>query len=135
MEPYQPEALPITDIDYAQLIGLVGESNASLARYDGLLRAMVNPRIMLSPLTAQEAVISSKIEGTQATVEEVMEHEAGQEYDDSKTHDIQEIVNYRHALILATEELEERPIRLTLIRELHKVLMSSVRGQDKTPGE
>lgn len=135
MKPYEPELLPIPDLDFARLIGLVGEANAELARYDGLLRAMVNPRIMLSPLTAQEAVLSSKIEGTQATVEEVMEHEAGQEYDENKTHDIQEIINYRRALILASEEVMDRPIRLHLIRELHRILMDSVRGQDKTPGE
>lgn len=135
MASYQPEQLPITDIDYARLIGKVGEANAGLARYDGLLRAMVNPRIMLSPLTAQEAVLSSKIEGTQATVEEVMEHEAGQEYDEDKTKDIQEIINYRKALILASDEVNSRPIRLALVRQLHQILMDSVRGQDKTPGE
>jgi len=135
MEPYQPELLPVKGIDLTRLITLVGEANAGLARYDGLLQAMVNPTIMLSPLTSQEAVLSSKIEGTQATVEEVLEHEAGQEYDENKTHDIQEIINYRHALILAREEVAERPIRLALIRELHSILMKSVRGQDKTPGE
>jgi len=135
MDPYQAEALPIPDLDYSRLIGLVGEANAALARYDGLLQAMVNPRIMLSPMTSQEAVLSSKIEGTQATVEEVMEHEAGKEYSESKTQDIKEIINYRRALILATEEVIDRPIRLALIRELHRVLLDSVRGQDKTPGE
>lgn len=134
MKPYQPEALPIKDIDLASLITLVGEANAALAHYDGLLQAMVNPRIMLSPLTSQEAVLSSKIEGTQATVEEVLEHEAGEEYDDEKTFDIQEIINYRHALIMATEEVADRPIRLSLIRSLHRILMDSVRGKDKTPG-
>ena len=55
----------------------MGEANAALARYDGLFIVMVNPAVMLSPLTSKEAVLSSKIEGTQATVEEVFEHEAG----------------------------------------------------------
>ena len=54
----------------------MGEANAALARYDGLFIGMVNPAVMLSPLTSKEAVLSSKIEGTQATVEEVFEHEA-----------------------------------------------------------
>lgn len=135
MKPYQPVALPLKNIDQTQLISLVGEANAALARYDGLLMAMVNPAVMLSPLTNQEAVLSSKIEGTQATVEEVLEHEAGQEYDERKSNDIHEILNYRKALILAEESIRDRPIRLALIRELHRLLMDSVRGQDKTPGE
>lgn len=135
MKPYEPEILPVPDIDHARLIGLVGKANAGLARYDGLLRAMVNPQIMLSPLTAQEAVLSSQIEGTQATVMEVMEHEEGEEYNESKTKDIQEIINYRKALVLGSKEVDGRPLRLTLIRALHGILMDSVRGQDKTPGE
>ncbi len=56
---------------------LVGQANAALARYDGLLQGIPNPAVMLSPLTTQEAVLSSKIEGTQATVDEVLEQEAG----------------------------------------------------------
>ena len=134
-KPYQPDPLPIETLDKDVLFSLVGEANAALARYDGLLMAMVNPAVMLSPLTNQEAVLSSRIEGTQATVEEVLEHEAGQEYGEDKKQDIQEIINYRRALHLATESVTDRPISLGLIRELHKVLMDSVRGQDKEPGE
>jgi len=134
MAPYEPQQLPITDLDYRKLIAQVGEANAALARYDGLLQAMVNPEILLSPLTNQEAVLSSKIEGTQATLEEVLEHEAGRQYDENKTHDIQEVLNYRTALRLAQDYLKERPLRLGLVLQLHKVLMSSVRGQNKTPG-
>jgi len=52
---------------------LVGDANAELARYDGLLQGITNPQIMFSPLTNEEAVLSSKIEGTQATVDEVLE--------------------------------------------------------------
>jgi Fic family protein len=135
MAPYEPQPLPISDIDRARLITLVGEANAALARYDGLLHGMVNPAILLSPMTNQEAVLSSKIEGTQATIEEVLEHEAGRQYDENKTNDIQEVLNYRTALRLAQEYLAERPIRLGLVLQLHKVLMDSVRGQNKTPGE
>ncbi|MCW8924454.1 MAG: Fic family protein [Gammaproteobacteria bacterium] len=135
MKPYTPVTLPLNDIEQSQLISQVGEANAALARYDGLLMGMVNPAVMLSPLTNQEAVLSSKIEGTQATVEEVLEHEAGQEYDEHKSNDIHEVLNYRKALILAKESIADRPIRLTLIRELHRILMDSVRGQEKTPGE
>lgn len=122
-------------MDYDRLITPVGEANAALARYDGLLQGLVNPEILLSPLTHEEAVLSSKIEGTQATVEEVLEHEAGQEYEERKTQDIQEIINYRRALKLAAEEVFDRPIRLSTVRQLHQILMDSVRGQGMTPGE
>lgn len=135
MDPYEPQALPLVDLDYRRLIAQVGEANAALARYDGLLQGMVNPEILLSPLTNQEAVLSSKIEGTQATLEEVLEHEAGRQYDENKTHDIQEVLNYRTALRLAQDYLKDRPIRLNLILQLHTVLMSSVRGQNKSPGQ
>ncbi len=106
-----------------------------MARYDGLLQGIVNPAVLLSPLTTQEAVLSSKIEGTQATVDEVLKHEAGLQKEGEKSKDIQEIVNYRLALFLATDYLKERPLSLYLIRELHRTLLDSVRGQDKTPGE
>lgn len=135
MEPYEAQPLPITGLDYQRLFGLVGEANAELARYDGLLQGIVNPAVLLSPLTTQEAVLSSKIEGTQATLDEVLEHDAGMKMDEEKNKDIQEIVNYRRALSFAKELLEERPITLSIVREMHKVLLDSVRGQDKSPGE
>ncbi len=71
MKPYVPESLPLQSLDFRRLIGLIGPANAALARYDGLLQSVINPTVMLSPLTNQEAVLSSKIEGTQATVDEV----------------------------------------------------------------
>ena len=135
MQPYKPETLPIQNIDKNALFTAVGEANAALARYDGLLMGVVNPTVMLSPLTNQEAVLSSKIEGTQATIEEVLEHEAGQEYDEDKKEDIQEILNYRRALMLAKNSVVDRPIRLSLIRDMHSILMESVRGENKTPGQ
>lgn len=135
MQPYVPDGLPLTELDYRLLLPLVGQANAALARYDGLLQGIPNPAVMLSPLTTQEAVLSSKIEGTQATVDEVLEQEAGLLKEGEKYKDIQEISNYRHALFKAREYLEAYPIRLGFVRELHRILMNSVRGQDKTPGE
>jgi len=136
MKPYVPEKLPLENLDYKRLISLVGEANAELARYDGLLQAVVNPEILLSPLTTREAVLSSKIEGTQATVDEVLKYEAGVlVQDEYKEQDIQEIVNYRSTLILAENELKNRPITLFLIRQMHKELMTSVRGENKSPGQ
>ena len=135
MNPYIPDSLPIKNLDYQILFGLVGKANAELARYDGLLQGIPNPAVMLSPLTTQEAVLSSKIEGTQATVDEVLEQEAGLIKEGEKYKDIQEISNYRSALFQAAEHLRDYPIRLALIREIHKILLNSVRGQNKTPGE
>ncbi|MBI5918398.1 MAG: Fic family protein [Nitrosomonadales bacterium] len=135
MSPYTPNALPLSDLDFRRLLPLVGQANAALARYDGLLQGIPNPAVMLSPLTTQEAVLSSKIEGTQATVDEVLEQEAGLLKQGEKYEDIQEISNYRRALYSAREHLKDYPIRLGFVRELHRILMSSVRGQDKTPGE
>lgn len=135
MQPFEPHSLPLTDLDWRHLLPLVGRANAALARYDGLLAGIPNPAVMLSPLTTQEAVLSSKIEGTQATVDEVLEQEAGMLKEGEKYKDIQEISNYRTALYQARAYLEDYPIRLSFVRELHRTLMTSVRGEDKTPGQ
>lgn len=134
MEPYVPQPLPRPDLDYRRIIRKVGPANAALARYDGLLQSIINPSVMLSPLTNREAVLSSKIEGTQATVDEVLEFEAGIDFGGEKAKDIQEILNYRKVLVLAAEALVDRPFTLSLVRQMHAVLMDSVRGSDKTPG-
>ncbi|MGA8169579.1 MAG: Fic/DOC family N-terminal domain-containing protein, partial [Methylocystis sp.] len=103
MEPYVPDALPLANLDYSRIVRKVGPANAALARYDGLLQGIVNASVLLSPLTNSEAVLSSKIEGTQATVDEVLEYEAGVEFGGDKVADIQEVVNYRKTLTLAKE--------------------------------
>ena len=134
MKPYIPDALPLKCLDTDRLIRKVGPANAAIARYDGLLQSIVNPSVMLSPLTNREAVLSSKIEGTQTTVDEVLEYDAGIEFDPEKSRDIQEVVNYRKALALASESLGDRPITLFLIKQMHGVLMDSVRGANQVAG-
>lgn len=134
MNPYEPCVLPLSNLDYQRLLPLVGAANRELALYDGSLRAVVNPSVMLSPLTTEEATLSSRLEGTQATVDDVYEHEAGIA-DPEKANDIQEIVNYRKALRLGQEQLKLYPITLPFLREIHKILLESVRGKDKSPGE
>jgi Fic family protein len=94
--------------------------------------------MLLSPLTAQEAVLSSRIEGTQATLGEVLEFEAQGELSDESTPkkaDIREVLNYRAALNEATRLLAELPLSQRLIRQTHSVLMQGVRGRNKDPGE
>jgi hypothetical protein len=63
MTPYVLDELPLQSLDWTKFISLIGSANAGLARYDATLQAIVNPHVLLSPLTTQEAVLSSKIEG------------------------------------------------------------------------
>ncbi len=133
-KPCIPDDLPITLEWKGGLVNLVSQANRAIARYDGTLNGIVNSAVLLSPITVNEAVLSSKIEGTHATLGEVLQHEAGEEFEKEKTIDIQEIINYRRALLTAEDYLKERPVSLSLIRELHSILMNSVRGENKNPG-
>jgi Fic family protein len=137
MKPYEPERLPLNQVDWAAHVTLIGQANAALARYDGMLQSIVNPGVMLSPLTTQEAVLSSRIEGTQPNMEEVLEYEAdpGELPESGRQFDIQEILNYRRAMATAVKRLKERPLCLNLIKELHAVLLDSARGRNRAPGE
>lgn len=136
-QPYIPIKLPPDKIDWKRLIPIIGKAHGALARYDGLLQSLINPAILLSPLTTNEAVLSSRIEGTQASLEEVLELEAGLEKEKSESikQDIQEIINYRKALLIAEESLEHRNITLNFIKQIHAILLESVRGKNKNPGE
>jgi Fic family protein len=134
MKPYIPEKLPTKSLDWSLLVRFVGQANSALARFDGILQGIVNPNVLLSPLTTQEAVLSSKIEGTQATLEEVLEYEAAPR-EDGKSEDIHEILNYRRAMRMAVDSLKDRPISLNLLKEIQFLLLDSVRGKDKGRGE
>ena len=135
MKPYRPQQLPLSGLHWEPLIRLIGPANAELARFDGTLQSMINPELLLSPLRTQEAVLSSRIEGTQATLRDVLEFEATGEEKPEKAHDIQEILNYRTALQTAVESLNDRPISLNLIKRIHSILLDSVRGQNMSRGE
>jgi Fic family protein len=133
-KPCIPAILPINDLDWKRLAPYTSKATMAVARYDGTLEGIINAAVLLSPITSREAVLSSRIEGTQASLVEVLKHEAGEEYSEAKKGDIKEIINYRRALFLGEEYLKERPISLQLIRELHALLMQDVRGGDKVPG-
>jgi len=134
--PYHLGNFPPRDVDWKRLVPAIGKANAALARYDGLISSIANPDILLSPLTTQEAVLSSKIEGTIVTMGEVLRFEAGagNSLSQPKQDDIEEVVNYRKALRFASKALLDRPLSQTLIRESHQLLMTGARGRDKTPG-
>jgi Fic family protein len=134
---YHYGKFPPRTFDWEQLIPLVGRSNAALARYDGLLSAVPNADLLLSPLLLNEAVLSSKIEGTQITMGEVLELEAGGEpigITQPKRDDAEEVLNYREALYFSSKSLKERPFSQSLLRETHALLMQGVRGGNKSPG-
>ena len=135
MKPFVPQGLPIQEIEWEPLISLIGRANRSLALYEGSLYAVPNAEVLLSPLTTQEAVLSSRIEGTQATLGEVLKFEAGEEpAQESRRLDIMEIMNYRLALRQAEAKLKTRPFNLNLLLEMHAILLDSVRGRDKGRG-
>jgi Fic family protein len=130
MQAFEPQQLPIGDIQWDSLIPLIGKATRSLAYYDGILYGLAKPDVLLSPLATQEAVLSSKIEGTQATLGEVLKFEAGASpVEESRVRDIEEIMNYRRAMRRAEEELKTRPFSLNLLKELHAVLLDGVRGK------
>jgi len=136
MKPYTPKDLPIIDqIDWVNLVSMISKACYALAKYEGTLQGIRNPLLLLSPLTTKEAVISSKIEGTQATLEEVLEFEASSNATDEKRVDINEIINYRQAVSYAMEQIKEKPLNLNLIKKVHYGLLDSVRGRDKARGE
>ena len=137
MEPYTPHSLPTDDIDWISHISILGKANRSLAKYDGILRGIINQDVLLSPLTTQEAVISSRIEGTQVTVEDIFEYEADlkSRFNARQTNEILEVMNYRKALEKAVDSLRYQPLNINLIQELHRVLLTGVRGKNKDPGK
>lgn len=133
--PCIPSHLPPRGIDWLGLARLLGEASRELGRYDGLLDGMGNEEILLAPIITNEAVLSSRIEGTQASLGEVFRHEACEKFDEHKRGDIFEVLNYRHALRLGERSVRQGAVSLVLIRQLHKELLNGVRGKDENPGD
>jgi len=133
---YHKGRFPPKDLDLERLFPLIGPATLALGDFRGTLDSMPDYRVLLSPIISQEAVLSSRIEGTQATLGEVLEYEGGGDVPDSKERqdDIQEILNYRHAIHQAANRLNELPLCGRILKEAHKTLMSGVRGKDKSPG-
>lgn len=114
---------------------------SSLSRADHLLgmlsregSRLPNPHLLMRPFIVREAVLSSKIEGTQATLGEILANEAGIPVNRDPD-DLQEVRNYITALNYGLERLKDLPLSLRLIKEIHKRLMHGVRGSHATPGE
>ena len=109
--PHIPDRLPLEIIEWGPLVSALGKVSRSVAHYDGVLRSIPNPAVLLSPLTSNEAVLSSKIEGTMATLQEVLQFESGEEFEDEeRRNDIFEIINYRKAIWEAEKSIQHRPL-------------------------
>ena len=137
-KPYIPDEFPPENLNLEPFIRKIGEANRGIALFDGILRGLLNPDILLAPLTTNEAVLSSRIEGTQATFEDVIQEEAGmypKDISDSEREDRKEVLNYKKALIYGAEEVKRRPLSLSLIKELQKILLMDVRGKNSLTGE
>ena len=125
-------------IDWNKIIPLLGPTYAAVANYGGILSAIPNPAVLLTPLTTQEAVLSSRIEGTQATIGEVFEFEATGDtgkFNEERKNDISEILNYRKAMAEAVKQLNTYPLSIRVLKAIHQVLLENVRGTNKAPGE
>ncbi|MDA3812991.1 MAG: Fic family protein [Candidatus Cloacimonetes bacterium] len=133
---YHYGGFPPKQLNLEKLIPLIGPTNAAVARYDSLLSVIPNAAVLLSPLTTQEAVLSSRIEGTQATMGEVMEYEAegDKNFSEEKKVDIQEVLNYRKGMLHAMNAMGKLPLSQRVILQVHEILMDSVRGHSKSPG-
>lgn len=113
---------------------LLSEADRALGRLDGVATVLPNPDLFVSMYVREEAVLSSQIEGTQSTLEDVLQFEVdakGREF----PKDIQEVVNYVRAMNYGLEHLKTLPLSLRLIREIHGKLLEGVRGSHRTPGE
>lgn len=110
---------------------LLVDAHSDLALLNGLAERIPNMDLFISMYVRKEALVSSQIEGTQCTLEDVL----NPEIDENANADVSDVVNYVRAINFAAERLAALPLCNRLIRETHAVLMNSVRGCDKTPGD
>jgi Fic family protein len=129
--PLPPDPPIQTDSD---LIQLLSDADRSLGRLDGVASVLPNPDLFVAMYVRQEAVLSSQIEGTQSSLEDVLQFEIDARGRDIPK-DVAEVVNYVRAMNYGLERLATLPLSLRLIREIHAELLHGVRGGNRTPGE
>ena len=130
---FYPQALPPQpDIEIDnEMRQLLIDAHKKLALLEGLSDRIPNKDLFISMYVRKEALVSSQIEGTQCTLEDVL----NPEIDESVNADVSDVVNYVRAINFAVKRMADLPLCNRLIRETHAVLMNSVRGGEKTPGE
>ncbi len=136
---YHTGGFPPDPLDYRAMIEPLLKATDALARYDQMLKGMHNSEILLAPLRNQEAVISSRMEGTISTMDEVLQYQA--EYVEGETppevrSEVIETMLYRRALNRAQRQMEQGyPLSSSLIKSVHRQLLSFGRRAAKSPGE
>ena len=128
LPPIPPVALD------AELTRLLSEADRSLGRLDGIGSVLPNRDLFVAMYVRQEAVLSSQIEGTQSSLEDVLQFEVDAKGADVPK-DVEEVVNYVRAMNFGIKQLEKLPLSLRLIREIHAELLKGTRGAHRTPGE
>jgi Fic family protein len=132
---FVPHPLP-PRLDWTiELISALSQADRALGQLAGVGRTLRNPHLLIRPFLRREAVLSSRIEGTRASLSDVLAYEANQLSLFDLPADTREVYNYVRALEYGLGRLNEIPLSLRLLREMHSALMDGVRGQDQTPGE
>lgn len=130
---FVPAPLPPALTWTPRLVNVLSEADRLIGKLAGEGGRLPNPHVLMRPFVRREAVLSSKIEGTQATLGELLAAEAGAVVERSPE-DLREVANYVAALEYGISRLGKLPLSVRLIRELHEKLMEGVRGQHATPG-
>jgi cell filamentation protein, protein adenylyltransferase len=117
-----------------EMWSLLSQADRALGRLDGYSETLPNPDLFVFIYVRKEAVLSSQIEGTQASLMDVLEFEA-QALEPGAPRDVAEVVNYVAAMNYGLERLKEIPVSLRLLREIHAQLLAGVRGSERNPGE
>lgn len=133
-DAFVPDPLPPELTWTPELVRALSDADRAVGRLAGEGSRLPNPHLLIRPFLRREAVLSSRIEGTQATLGELLAAEAGASVDRSPA-DLREVANYVVALEYGIERLKTLPLSLRLIRELHARLMEGVRGGQSVPGE
>ena len=131
---YVPAPLPPSLLWDERLMVSLSNADRAIGRLAGEGRRLPNPHLLIRTFVRKEAVLSSRIEGTQATLGELLAAEAGASIERSPD-DLSEVGNYVAALEYGLERMDTLPMSLRLVRELHEILMRDVRGDIATPGE
>lgn len=126
---------PNPEIEFdGELRTLLSQADRDIARLDAIATLLPNPELFIGMYVRHEAVLSSQIEGTQSTLEDLLAFEAQGTNNDSPK-DVEEVINYVRAMNHGLLRLSDLPLSLRLLREIHSELMHKVRGGEKTPGE
>ncbi|HEX2195375.1 MAG TPA: Fic family protein [Actinomycetota bacterium] len=115
------------------MLHLLSRADRALGRLDGSTSTLPNPDLFVSMYVRREAALSSQIEGTQASLIDLLEYES-EAAEPERPVDVEEVVNYVAAMNLGLELLRELPVSLRLVRRIHERLMTGVRGSNRSPG-